>query len=101
MRRRLRLLVPLSLVLFAATACYARPDRERVARPAPDPAGVAGSYCYWSPERSRLGADEITESRYWQEQEAKRPGTIRSLLTGWSPACRSAKSPTARASRCA
>ena len=81
--RRARAVICATLAILTGAACYGRPDRAVVARPAPDPAGVAGTYCFLSPSRNVRGAAELAERRYWQQQEAKRPGTIRDLQVGW------------------
>jgi hypothetical protein len=78
-RRRLRHLVPVVPLL---AACISGPKRELVTRPEPDPAGVAGLYCYRSPAANIREAAALAEQRYWRQQEVKQPGTIFRLQTG-------------------
>ncbi len=74
---------PLALLpLLLVTACIGGPSPTLAARPTPDPAGVAGTYCYRSPVANVREAAALAASRYWQEQERQRPGSLHSVMTG-------------------
>lgn len=75
--------LPLALLpSLLATACIGGPNPTLAARPTPDPAGVAGTYCHRSPAVNVREAATLATQRYWQEQERRQPGTLHSVTTG-------------------